>query len=108
VRTTYVQDGDLLNYTPVAAVVAGDIVFRGALCCQIANSGAAGELLAVRPSGVIRVPKNLADVFDVASGTKVRWNAATSLAALTVDPIMGTAVGGGTAADTYVDVLLNR
>lgn len=108
-KSSFVKDGDLLDYIPGAAAQAGDLVYRGAIAGQVVCSVAAGERGALRVSGVVRVPKASATVFSVANGDKVYYDTATFLAVTdNTKKLTGTAVGGGANGDLYVDVLLNR
>lgn len=84
---SFVQDGDTLDYTPVAAVTAGDVVVVGDIIGVAARSIAAGKLGAITVSGVHSIAKD-ASVFAI--GDKVFWNP-------TGDPVGGTA---GTGAMT--------
>ena len=104
--TTFVKNGDLLDYTPGSAASAGGIVFVGALCGQVVTDLAADQLGALRVAGVIRVAKESATVFAV--GDPVHWDAGNTRASITaVSGLMGSAVGGGENGDLYVDVRLN-
>ncbi len=107
-KTSFVKEGDILDITAATDVSAGDILFHGAMCLQVCVSAKAGELVGCRREGVIRVPKITTDVFDVSTAVNVNWNKTTSLASVAAaDGVMGPAVGGGAAGDSYVDVLLN-
>lgn len=57
----FVQPGDVLDYTPTAAVAAGTPVPLGKRVGVVVNSLAANQLGAVRVSGVVVLPKVAAD-----------------------------------------------
>lgn len=106
-KTVYRQAGELIDYTPAAAVDAGDLVFRGSIVGQVTNGVAANEPGALRTCGVIRLTKASATVFATASAAEVYWDASTDLAVTSAGyPLVGVAVGGGADGDTYVDVLI--
>lgn len=107
-ETTFVQEGNLLDYTPVADTKAGVIIFRGNVCGQVAADIGANEVGALRTEGVIRVTKNSGDVFDVAAAVDVHWDNTLKIASLiAADGLMGRAVGGGANGQTHVDVKIN-
>jgi len=74
--STYVGEGSLFDYTPVAATKAGAIVVLGELVGQVTSDLAAGQKGAVRIAGAIRAPKLSSDV--TAIGTKLYWDAGNS------------------------------
>jgi len=70
---TFRSDECTLDYTPVAAVTAGDVVVIGTNLVTIAKSDiAAGRLGAVATKGVFNVPKDSSDVTD---GLPAYWDA---------------------------------
>ena len=106
--TTFVQDGEIVDYTPAAAVVAGDMVFRGNMAYQVVTSAAVGQSVGLRHCGVIRLTKGSSTVFSIDAGGEVYWDSSTELASTDVTkPFVGVAVGGGANGDTYVDVMMN-
>jgi predicted RecA/RadA family phage recombinase len=106
-KTVYRQAGELIDYTPAAAVDAGDLVFRGSIVGQVTNGVAANEPGALRTTGVIRLTKASATVFATAGAAEVYFDTSTDLAVTDASkPLVGVAVGGGADGDTYVDVLM--
>jgi len=107
--TIFRQEGDILNYSPAAATEAGELVFLGPLCGQLTCGVGAGELGAVRITGVIRLTKESAVVFNSAASAPVHYDTAGKLAIAPSNstPFVGVAVAGGADGETYVDVLLN-
>lgn len=107
-KTSFVQCGEILNVVAPADVVAGDLFFRGVMCLQYVSSVLAGQMVGARRLGVIRLVKDAADVFDVATGAQVHWSNATGKAVtVATDGVVGTAVDGGKNGDLFVDVILN-
>ena len=106
--TYFEQEGTLLDYTPAVDTEAGAIVFLGTECGQVVATVSANEKGARRVEGVIKVTKQPADVFDIATRADVHWDA-TNLRAATAaaDGLMGKAVGGGANGQDYVMVKLN-
>lgn len=105
-KTTFVQEGNLLDYRPVADAKAGDIAFWGTICGQVTSDVAANQLGALRTEGVIRVSKASGTVF--AEGDAVHWDDTNSVGVdVATDGVMGKAVGGGADGELYVDVKLN-
>jgi len=58
-QATYVQDGCALDYTPGAAIAAGDVVVQGDLVGVAKRPIAANELGAIEVEGVFDFAKNL-------------------------------------------------
>lgn len=83
------DDGDIIDYTPVAAVVAGQVVVQGSLIGVATIPIAAAALGALEVVGVFDFAKVTG---AITAGAPVYWNA-------TGDPIGGTA---GTGAATTV------
>lgn len=105
--TTFLQEGNIVDYTPLAAAKSGDLVWIGTLAAQVCTDIEAGKTGAARVEGIISVPKAAATVF--AGGAVVHWNNTTKLAqTAAADGMIGVAVGGGANGDTYVSVKLNR
>jgi len=78
-------EGDMIDYTPAAAVAAGDVVVLGSRLLGVAvNDIAADALGALAVKGVFKVPKKTG---AIAVGAPVYWNP-------TGDPVTGTADTG--------------
>lgn len=107
----YQGEVDTLDYTPVAALTAGQVIQIGDGRAGIpANDIEAGRLGAVSVSGVFTVTKATGVV--ILDGAEVFWdhsaNAATYKRGNDRDFSIGTAVGDTTSAATTIRVNLNQ
>ncbi len=111
---TFVQDGRNIDYTPVSAVVAGQVVLRGNLCGIAPRAIAAGELGALATAGVFDVVQaavTFADggpVYWDADGNPVGGTPGTGAATTvpTGNTFMGFALGITAATDATVRMAL--
>ena len=105
---TFRHDGRTIDYTPSAAVAAGDVVVLGDLVCVANVDIPAGALGALATEGVFDFPKDTATA--MAAGVDVYWDAAAGQA--TEDPAggankhAGKTVAAAAATDTTVRVKL--
>lgn len=109
------SDAGQIDYTPAAAVTAGDVVVVGGIAGIPANDIAANALGAIQTRGVFKVPKTTA-AWTV--GLAVYWNAtgdpdggtAGTGAAnqLGVGVFMGSAILAAASGDDYGNVDLNQ
>ena len=100
-EATFIQDGLSIDYTPDAAIAAGQVVVLGKTCFVAKTPIAADALGALAAAGVYDVLKTGALEFDV--GEAVHWNDTTNLATkTTTDVYMGVAVKAAAAADATV------
>jgi len=67
----YIQDGDLIDYTPATGVAAGDVVQINKLVGVAPRPIAANTLGAVAIEGVFAFPKPTGAGTDYAAGSKV-------------------------------------
>lgn len=109
-KAKYVQKGDSIDYTPVAAAVnAGDIVVIGDIVGVAKLDIAVGELGALAVVGVYDVVKATSEGSAISAGAKLFWNAGdqivTTVAAGNV--YMGEAIRAAIATDETVRVRLN-
>lgn len=107
----YQGEVDTLDYTPVAALTAGQVIQIGDGRAGIpANDIEAGRLGAVSVEGIFTVAKTAGVV--ILDGGRLFWdhsaNAATFRAVNDKDFYLGTAVGDATSDATAVRVDLNR
>jgi predicted RecA/RadA family phage recombinase len=72
----FVQDGNSIDYTPVAAVAAGDVVVQGDLVGVAKTPIAAGVLGALAVNGVFDFPKATGVGTAIAAGASVYWDEA--------------------------------
>lgn len=104
---TLVHNGAAIDYTPGAAVSAGDVVVLGDIVGVAPRDIAANALGSLQVAGVFEFPKASATV--IAVGAKVYWNAAGSVATVTnTDKFCGHAVAAAGNGATAVRVLLDR
>jgi predicted RecA/RadA family phage recombinase len=111
----YLQQGELVDYTPGSAVTAGDVVLLGTLPCIAPADIAAGVLGSLALGGVWKVPQKAEiitagdDVYWDASGDPVTGTAGTGAATGATASVyyMGVAVKTTAATDSYVQVRLN-
>ena len=73
-QATFVQDGCAIDYTPGAAVAAGNVVVQGALIGVAKRPIAANELGALSVEGVFDFPKATGGGSAVAAGVNVYWD----------------------------------
>ena len=85
----FVQEQGVIDYTPVSAVTAGDVVLIGTVPAIAANDIAASSPGSVAIDGIFDVPKN-SDSWS--AGDAVYWDT-------NEDPVVGTA-GTGAASTT--------
>lgn len=95
----FIQPGRTIDYTPSAAVKAGDVVIIGELVGIASRDIEAGMLGAIDLEGVFEFPK---DAKAISAGAKVYWSgtAATSAAndGNTGSPTAYTQIGHAVAA----------
>lgn len=111
---SYVQDDDLIDYTPSSAVAAGDVVMLADLFCVAPRAIAANALGTVAVEGVWSCPK--AGSLAISQGAIVYWNHVAGNITTAADsgggsPVSykraGKAAKAAIAADTTVQVLIN-
>lgn len=103
---SYVQDGDLLDYTPAAAVAAGDVVVIGSLVAVAPRPIAANALGALAIDGVWSMP--CASGATGAQGSAINWYATSGVAHASTGVAAGKLAKARAADDTTVHVILNR
>ena len=79
-QATFVQDGCAIDYTPGAAVAAGDVVVQGDLIGVAKRPIAANELGALAVEGVFDFPKATGGGSAIATGVNVYWDVAEAVA----------------------------
>lgn len=104
-------EGDRIDYTPAAAVSAGDVVVIGGVPYIAENDIAAGVLGSLPVAGVFDVPK---ETGAIVAGAEVWWNptgspvtGTASSGAASVVPsgyLLGYAVVAAVSGDSYVNV----
>ena len=106
-QAVYVADGDTLDYTPVAAVSAGDVVQVAGKAGIVVCDAEAGETVAVQIRGIVAVTKPSATVF--AAGADVEWDNETDVAVADTlgDFSIGKCVYAAGSGESVAYVLLN-
>ncbi len=105
---TYVQSGDMVDYTPTSDVSAGDIVVQNDLVGVALRDIEANTLGALAVRGVFDFPKDTGSGSAITAGAKVYWDAANKVATATAgsNKLIGKAVAAADADDETVRVLL--
>ncbi|MFB3894640.1 MAG: DUF2190 family protein [Phycisphaerae bacterium] len=79
----YVQNDDAVDYTPSAAVGAGEVVVQGDMIGVARTPIAANALGSLAVEGIFDFPKSTAGGSGIAVGTTVYWDATNSVATAT-------------------------
>lgn len=107
---TLVQDGCAVDYTPAAAVAAGDVVVQGELVGVAPRPIGAGELGALVVEGVFAFPKAIVAGSAIAAGANTYWDNAAKLAttnaAAGANKLLGKTLLAAADADATVRVRL--
>lgn len=102
----YVGDDGLLDYTPGSAVAAGDVVVIGSLVAVAPRPIAANALGTLSIDGVYSLP--CASGATGAQGSAINWYATSGVAHASTGVAAGKLAKARAAADTTVDVILNK
>lgn len=104
----YIQDDESVDYTPVSAVSAGDVVVQGDLVGVAKIDIAAGRQGALAVEGIFDFPKSTAVGSAITAGTTVYWNAAAQQATATAagNKLLGKTTKAAADADATVRVRL--
>ena len=107
---TFVQEGRAIDYTPAAAIAAGDVVVQGDLAGVARtpiSANAPGSLAVV---GVFDFPKATAAGSGIAAGTKAYWDATAKVATTTAqgNTYLGKTTQAAADADATVRVWLSQ
>lgn len=104
----YVQSGEAVDYTPVAATLAGTVVVQGDLVGVAKRDIAAGKLGSLAVDGVFDISKDPAA--NLAAGVKVYWDAANSriTTVATGNKYVGVTVAAAAATTTSARVRLSQ
>jgi len=76
---TYVQAGNMVDYTPGSNVSAGDVIVQADLVGVAVDDIAANRKGALYVEGVFDVPKDTTSTSALAAGTIVYWNDAEDI-----------------------------
>lgn len=106
----YVQDGNSVDYTPGADVLAGAVVVQAELVGVASMPIKANQLGSLAVSGVFEFPKVTGAGSAISAGTSAYWDAAaqnaTKNAAAGANKLIGKAVKSTVDADTVVRIRL--
>ena len=109
---TFIHEGDQVDYTPVAAVAAGEVVVQGDLVGVAKQPIAAGELGALAVAGVFDFPKATGVGTGIAAGATVYWDVADTEAKTDdesgANKVLGKVVAAAADADATVRVRLSQ
>jgi predicted RecA/RadA family phage recombinase len=103
---SYVQKGDVLDYTPAAAVAAGDVVVIGSLVGVAPVAIAANAMGSLAIDGVWSMP--CATGATGAQGSAISWYAVSGVAHASTGTAAGKLAKARAAGDTTVHVVLNK
>ena len=104
---SYIQKGDVLDYTAGgSAVAAGAVVVIGELVAVAPRPIAANSLGAVAVDGVFALP--CATGATGAQGSAIKWVAASGIADATTGVAAGKLAKARAAGDATVHVILNK
>ncbi|MFM7844611.1 MAG: DUF2190 family protein [Planctomycetota bacterium] len=107
-QATYVQEGELVDYTPGSAVAAGDVVVQGDLVGVVVRPLAAQENGSLLVWGTFDFTKNTGVTYTV--GTIVYWDDTNNVVTTTAtgNKAIGKVVRAAASADTTVRVRLSQ
>ena len=103
---SYVQDGDVLDYTPSSAVAAGDVVVIGSLVGVAPRAIAANAVGALAVEGVFEIP--CATGATGAQGSAISYYAVSGVAHASTGTAAGKLAKARLVGDTSGHVLLNN
>ena len=106
----YKKDGDAVNYTPVAAVAAGDVVVQGSLVGVAKLPIAAGALGALHVVGVFQFPKATGSSSAITAGALVYWDDSADVATTTSsgNTLIGKCTLAGADAVATIEARLDQ
>ena len=96
-QAEFIQDGDVIDYTPASDVAAGTVVVRDDLVGVTKRDIKANTLGALAVSGVFAFPKATGLGTGIGAGKKVYWDATDKVAK--EDPETASSSGGEAQAE---------
>jgi len=107
---TYVHEGKMIDYTPSAAVSAGDVVVQTSLVGVALLDIAASVLGSLAVAGVFDFPKDVGSASAIPAGTIVYWDATSEVATATStgNTLLGKTTLAATDDDTTVRVRMDQ
>ena len=105
----YVRDGETIDYTPISAVAAGDVVVQGDLIGVAKTPVTAGVLGSLAVWGVFDFPKVTTGGSAITAGTTLYWDATNKVATATSigNKQLGKSIRDAADADATVRVRLD-
>jgi len=105
-QATFVHDGGAIDYTPGAAVAAGDVVVIGELVGVAKTPIAANALGALAVRGVFDFAKATGAGTAISAGANVHWDDANNVATTTAtgNKLIGKCIKAAADADATVRV----
>ena len=103
---SYVQEGHVIDHTPASAVAAGDVIVVGALVGVAPRAIAANSLGSLVVEGVFEMP--VATGATGAQGSAINWYAVSGVAHASTGVAAGKLAKARLAADTTVQVIVNK
>jgi len=111
-QATFVHDGETIDYTPGAAVAAGDVVVIGELVGVAKSPIAANALGALAVKGIFDLAKATGGGTAISAGALAYWddtgNVATTDAGAGANKLIGKCVKAAADADATVRVRLSQ
>jgi predicted RecA/RadA family phage recombinase len=104
----FIQQGDMIDYTPGSAVTAGDVIVVGDHIAVALADIAANVLGALRVTGVFSFPKTAGASEAIADGKIVYWTGTVMTETATANTLAGKTVGATVDGDTSVKVRLTE
>ena len=106
----FIHDGDAIDYTPAAAVTAGDVIVQGVGVGVAKRDIAANVLGALHVVGVYDFPKAVTSGTAIAVGVLVYWDDSEDIATTTSssNTLIGKSTLAATAAATTVRVRMDQ
>jgi predicted RecA/RadA family phage recombinase len=101
-----VQDGKYLDYTAGSTIAVGDVVVIGSLVAVAPRPIASGDTGVVAIEGVYSMP--CASGATGAQGSAINWYATSGVAHASTGVAAGKLAKARLAADTTVDVVINK
>ena len=109
---TYIHEGNAIDYTPAADVVAGDVIVQGELLGVAKLDIKAGTLGALAVVGVFDFPKATGASTAIAEGLDVYWDEsageATTDSASGANKRIGRTIAASGDNDTTVRVRMSQ
>ena len=107
---TFVQDDDMIDYTPVADTLPGAVVVQNDLIGVAKRLIPANTLGSLAVEGIFDFPKSTAGGSAIGAGATVYWNAAAQQATATSagNKLIGKTTRAAADADATVRVRLQQ